>query len=236
VDGPRDAPPTLDQASSGNLISNPGCETQGAVGGAPPSWALVTGPGSWACTTQPGTQLAHSGGFYYYAGYYHLGSLYGEIKQDIDLHGFSAAIDGEVSQLVFSFWGSSYGVGNDPSQAIVEAWGEGMTPLLDSRSVAFSHGRAWLQLQTSLPLPKGTRWARVRLTCVNAQGGDCDGYFDDLQLTLQPRPSAALGPGAAPLKAGRASVSAPPRGAGRGYRGGLRRVARGTGSACGSAS
>jgi hypothetical protein len=161
--------------SEPQLLRNPGCEA-GLVNGGIPGWAVLTG--EW--TSRAANPAPQEGKAYFFAGE----CPRAELNQEVDLSRYAAVIDDGRLGVTFEGYVSTFPQAKaDTSQVIIEYLDAGKANVLSRYdSTAIAHEAGWHTLHDSRVVPKGTRWALVRLISVRRDGKNNDGYFDGLWL------------------------------------------------------
>lgn len=171
-----------------NLLNNGDCADNPAN-----TFPLLWTPGpaplagtSWLCSTQG--QYQHDG-LYLYGGNLGQHNTYLEtsIYQDVDVTGYQQAIDGQMAELVYSFYAASYNQEpRDTIELLLEARDGPGGAILGSHTTEQLVTTGTFTLQSGRWVaPAGTRSVRVQLICRKWIAVDCDGYVDDLTLGVE---------------------------------------------------
>ena len=159
--------------ASANLLFNPGAETGDVQGWTP-------APENW--WVAEGDEIApHGGDFFFWPGN---GDLpYGKLSQDVDISGRATEIDAGNLYLHLSGWMANWEqYPHDRATLAVEVLdAAGRQLLYLSRE---HRSPTWGQYQIDARVPAGGRTLRVLLIATRFVGTDNDGYFDDIQLTV----------------------------------------------------
>lgn len=166
-----------------NLIKNPGNE-EPMVNGEIPYWEEVSGT-NWG---QNAEVPVHGGRAYFDAGE---AGAYAELRQDIDVSAYAAAIDAGKQDFLFKAYLRSYPIQAfvpvDGAQVGIEFLDKNGESLDLTTSQEYYVTDRWVEINDTITAPEGTRWIRVRLASIKKGGYDSDGYADDLSLVaLQP--------------------------------------------------
>ncbi len=161
-----------------NLLCNPGND-EALQSGEIPGWVEVVGTNWSTYATNP---LPHGGVAFFYAG----AGESAELRQDVDVTKYAAAIDGEGLYFVFQGFVSSHGDG-DSARIVVEYRDQANTTVLDAfDSEAQTPNQVWQRVLDGRRAPSGTRIIRVRLISQRVAGTNNNGYFDSLSLHASP--------------------------------------------------
>jgi RHS repeat-associated protein len=193
---PTNQPPTAnagpDQSAAvkGNLIVNPGNE-EPLVNGEIPGWTEVQGT-TW---TQGNSSTAgfdaHRGQYFFYVGAD--GAEYAELRQDVDVSAFAAAIATGAQQFEFQTFVRSAPEFPYPDHPgiVVEFRNAQNTGVLATMEGGNGYAiNSWPLTETIQAAPVGTGWIRVRLIATRSMAGLNDAYFDS--VSLRPIGSAAV--------------------------------------------
>ena len=163
----------LNNPFSGNLITNPGCET-GSVSG----WTVVSG--GWSCTTS--SSRVYEGSYGFYPGTVTSGELY----QEIDLSAGIELIDTGNLSFAFETYMKSDHSGScnaDKPRIIIEYLDETKTSILNSFDSGWiGLACAWGAENYEVIAPAGTRHVRIRMLANRGAGTELNAYFDNLSL------------------------------------------------------
>jgi RHS repeat-associated protein len=164
-----------------NLIANGGNESALDGSGEITGWIEVEG-NHWTQTPAGGANFLEPrrGLNYFYAGE----AAQAELRQDIDLSAFAAAIDAGTQQFIFrASVRSLVEAAPDTARVVVEYRNRTNTQTLatlDSAPISSTDG--WHSTEDTRPAPPGTGWIRVRLVAARNTGATNDAYFDDISL------------------------------------------------------
>nr|MBA2702657.1 PKD domain-containing protein [Blastocatellia bacterium] len=192
---PVNQPPTAnagpDQSATvnGNLIANGGNEDQ-LVGGEIPGWVEVQGT-TWvagSANIASGFPNAQRNSFYFFAS----DAPQAELRQDVDVSVFAAAIAAGTQQFEFkAYVRSASEAAPDSARVVVEyrnANNSSVIATLDSGEITSTN--AWHLTDDMRTVPLGTGWIRVRLIGTRTSGATNDAFFDS--ITLRPIGNAAV--------------------------------------------
>jgi hypothetical protein len=196
---PVPVPPAPTPVYDVELLRNPGCEepfTNRKI----PGWENISG--RWCPLSDPKPQSGEA--FFCPGGE----GPEGELRQDVDVSAYAAAIDAGRQEFVFRGYVRSLDQpnANDITRIRVEYHGKDATaaPLDAYRSGPQYSPKDWRLLSDIRMAPRGTRTIRVVLLSIRAKVSGVrsnDGWFDDLSLRARPpdKPVARF----VPLFAGR---------------------------------
>lgn len=161
-----------------NLLENPSND-EPLVGANIPGWIEVLGA-NW--TQRSEGPPPFEGSSYFFPGVVRDA----ELAQDVDVTGFSAAIDGGAQAFNFAGYVRSFSQGNSSDESrIVLEYRNAAGEILDSfDSGGIDNTTEWQLVVDSRNAPVGTRTIRVRLISTRRSGSNNDGYYDALSLTL----------------------------------------------------
>ncbi|MFO0843473.1 MAG: protein kinase [Gemmataceae bacterium] len=164
----------LELPSEPQLLKNPGCEAE-LVEGKVPGWEVVEG--EW--TSRAANPAPHEGKAYFFAGE----CPRGELQQVVDLSRYAREADDGRLGVTFEGYVATYPQRkSDTSQVVIDYLDAGKAHLTSFTSAEVASETGWQKVADSRVVPKGTRWARVRLISVRHDGKNNDGYFDGLWL------------------------------------------------------
>ena len=166
------------------LLDNPGAEISSPVTGVVPGWINVEG--QWQSRTSD--PAPRTGNGYFFAGT----TPKAELAQDVSLRRFRKEIDDEHLSLAIKASVRSFAQRRpDSAEVIVEFWDAKKRKLLGSwTSGKVISTESWKDLEKRETIPEQSEWVRVRLATVRSEGGHCDGYFDDISITIVERESS----------------------------------------------
>jgi len=169
-----------------NMVRNPGNE-ETLVAGRIPQWTAVEGLG-WTQGLANGADLtAQRGAAYFFAG----DAGQAELRQDVDVSAFAAAISAGTQQFEFqAYLRSAAEAMPDTGHVVVEYRDQSNSNLLaalDSGAIAATNG--WHLTEDIRTAPAGTGWIRIRLLATRNSGATNDAFFDSISL----RPVGATG-------------------------------------------
>ncbi|MEM1180659.1 MAG: PKD domain-containing protein [Acidobacteriota bacterium] len=186
--------PGLENCGSGNLLTNPSAEMTTA--GLPfDGWQVVSGP--WEDSVGSGQHFGPADGTRFFwpgIGPSSVAATY-ELRQDVDLSGHGAAIDGGRAQAFVA--ATLIGLYGDGARLRVD-YLDAAENVLESYTPPVHYEDRWLRVTDTRALPVATRTARVRLIAEKTWSGgqDVSTGFDALRLHVLPTPVVEVtGPG-----------------------------------------
>ena len=191
INEPPNANAGADQSATinANLIANGGNEDQ-LVSGEIPGWEEVQGI-SWTQGTSnsgSGFPKAQRGNSFFVADE----TPQAELRQDVDVSAFAAAIAAGTQQFEFkAYVRSAVEAAPDSARVVVEyrdATNTNVIATLDSGEIISTN--AWHLTDDTRTAPLGTGWIRVRLIGARNSGATNDAFFDS--ISLRPIGSAAV--------------------------------------------
>lgn len=166
----------VNAGSAQNLLSNPDAE-ESIVGGQIPGWTIVSG--NWRYRSSDPQEFE---GDNYFFGGPGSGTAVGEtteLRQDVDVSAYAAAID--AGQQPFTFAGYIRAL-VDEARVVVEYQSVSGSVLASYDSGLFTEDTHWELLRDVRTAPPGTRRIRVRLLCTYLDPTNNSGYFDAFTL------------------------------------------------------
>ncbi len=175
-------------AQTGNLLVNPDAETGGISG-----WTDAPGNGFDVYAGQFPTTPVQSGSYSFWGGIN--GPPAGrsnEIRQDVDVSSFAAAIDAGAVTAYFSGYGRSNSAsGQTDNGRITVEYRNGVGGVLQSYDTGnITPVNTYVFKQDTRVVPVGTRTIRVRLRGTRSVGSSTDAFFDSLSVSLVGVPTA----------------------------------------------
>jgi RHS repeat-associated protein len=174
---------------NGNLVLNAGND-QELVNGEVLNWTQAQGS-SWTrgdANSGAGFPDAQRGPSYFFAGE----AAEAELRQDIDVSAFAAAIGSGTQQFEFrAYVRSATEATADAARVVVEyrdAANANVIAIIDSGAVASTN--AWHLTEDLRTAPLGTGWIRIRLIATRNSGLTNDAFFDS--ISLRPIGNAAI--------------------------------------------
>jgi hypothetical protein len=177
---------------SDNLLTNANAEIPRSDT-VPAGWDNISG--NWI--SQQGDSSHHdygysdSGKYYFFAGYGAIGIL----QQDTPLMLYEKDIDNGKLKCILTGKERSLDQGPLSDQGLVKL------ACLDAtkRLILYSYSTdtlmskdKWKAFSDTFPVPKFTRYLRVQLVAIRHVGGDNDGYFDNISLSVHTAPNYLL--------------------------------------------
>ncbi len=173
----RDASTMVSLVATGvgpNLIANPDAEAD-PVGNSISGWEQTSGD------FEVDDEHSHGGGSVsFFAG----SSSNSALTQDIDLSGYDESVDGLPMTFEFQGWSRSNGWFNDPHDIELQFYDAGSTELARHDRANMDH-TSWESTNFTVPIPTGTRRARITLSCDRNWGSNCSAWFDDFNGVLR---------------------------------------------------
>ncbi len=172
-------------ASAQNLVANGSAELYSVSGMRPDNWQIVSG--SWSSALPAGlADAVYDGTYLFYEG----GDAVGVLQQDIDVAGYSAAIDASAMNFTFAGYVQSYPQGpgtTDQTRIVVTCLNDTKSTVLHTfDSDTMCSMAVWTRVESVFTAPPSTRYVRIELIASKRAGLANDGLFDAISLYAVP--------------------------------------------------
>ncbi|HWS87495.1 MAG TPA: RHS repeat-associated core domain-containing protein [Pyrinomonadaceae bacterium] len=176
-----DGPALLDL----NLLRNAGNEGL-LIENKIPFWGSPDG-GLWAQGPAGAPPFSLEGGTYFHPA----GVTASELRQDVDVSAFAAAVEGGAQQFAFEGYVRAASP-SEGSRIFVEYRDAANAAVLASFDTGDVTSPEWLRVADRRAAPAGTRWVRVRLVAADNNAAAAGGLFDGLSLRAVSAAAVAL--------------------------------------------